>query len=79
MALHEDIRQKLCDYFDIECLKPHQIDALEQIIIEKRDTLIVLPTGSGKSLCFKGLTEANRLIHTESAQDVLSFKSLCLY
>ncbi len=48
----ELIRQAALSRFGIPVLRDHQIRAIRSVL-SGRDTLAVLPTGSGKSLCFQ--------------------------
>jgi ATP-dependent DNA helicase RecQ len=48
VPLHERIR----DYFGFRKFRPGQAEAVNSAM-QKRDTLVVMPTGSGKSLCFQ--------------------------
>ena len=45
-------RYSLADTFDLTHFKDYQTRIIDAVI-EKRDTLVVQPTGSGKSLCFQ--------------------------
>ncbi|MGV3708236.1 MAG: RecQ family ATP-dependent DNA helicase [Gemmatimonas sp.] len=45
-------RTKLREYFGYPDFRPPQIRAV-QAVVSRRDALIVLPTGGGKSLCFQ--------------------------
>src|SRR3954454_2307086 len=47
-----DLRRKLRDHFGFRRFRPGQ-EAVVQAAMEGRDTLVVMPTGSGKSLCFQ--------------------------
>jgi len=48
----ENIKDILKKYFRKDYFKPFQLKIIKSIL-SKRDTLAVLPTGSGKSLCFQ--------------------------
>ena len=67
----EDIQKYLCDFFKIKELRKHQISALHQIIIGKKDVLIILPTGMGKSLCYEALTVTKQLLNPEDTKQDL--------
>src|SRR3954470_10177434 len=47
-----DLRRKLREHFGFRRFRPGQARAV-QAALEVRDTLVVMPTGSGKSLCFQ--------------------------
>ena len=64
-------KQSICKLFEIPSLKDHQIKTLENTLIEKRDSLIILATGMGKSLCFEALTTANSLLHASSSEQAI--------
>jgi ATP-dependent DNA helicase RecQ len=60
--LHADVLRVLQQYWGYDTLRPLQAEAIEAGLA-KRDSLVVMPTGGGKSLCFqvpaalaKGLT-----------------------
>jgi ATP-dependent DNA helicase RecQ len=50
--LMQAARAKLREYFGYADFRPPQIRAV-QAVVSRRDALIVLPTGGGKSLCFQ--------------------------
>src|SRR5215218_2881684 len=47
-----DLREKLRSHFGFRRFRPGQLEAVK-CAMEGRDVLIVMPTGSGKSLCFQ--------------------------
>lgn len=47
-----DLNQALKQYFGFETFKPGQ-EAIVQAVLAGQDTLAVLPTGSGKTLCYQ--------------------------
>src|SRR5215510_4104243 len=47
-----NIRDRIRDYFGFRKFRPGQAEAVDSAL-EGRDTLVVMPTGSGKSLCFQ--------------------------
>lgn len=49
---HEDLEHLAQSYFKLHRLKSHQI-AIIQDVLKQQDILAVLPTGSGKSLCYQ--------------------------
>ena len=53
----------------ISALKEHQKKALTSLVIEKRDTLICVPTGSGKSICYEAITTVADHVKTDSDTD----------
>src|SRR5437763_17219047 len=46
------LRDRIRDYFGFRKFRPGQSEAVNSAL-EGRDTLVVMPTGSGKSLCFQ--------------------------
>ena len=54
--MDREIRNKICKTLGIAALKRYQVEALEAICLKKRDTLVCVPTGSGKSACFEGIS-----------------------
>jgi ATP-dependent DNA helicase RecQ len=46
------LRDRIRDYFGFRRFRPGQAEAVDSVL-EGRDTLVVMPTGSGKSLCFQ--------------------------
>lgn len=52
MATAVELRRKLRDHFGFRRFRPGQ-EAVVQAAMDGRDTLVVMPTGSGKSLCFQ--------------------------
>lgn len=51
-ARWQDVRKMLREQFGFRTFRPGQ-ERVVQAAIEGRDTLVVMPTGSGKSLCFQ--------------------------
>ena len=43
----------MCKMLGISALKGYQVEALEAVCLNKRDTLVCVPTGSRNSACFK--------------------------
>src|SRR5271154_786041 len=48
----EHLRDRIRDYFGFRSFRPGQANAVNSAL-KGRDTLVVMPTGSGKSLCFQ--------------------------
>jgi ATP-dependent DNA helicase RecQ len=46
------LRDRIRDYFGFRQFRPGQAEAVDSAL-QGRDTLVVMPTGSGKSLCFQ--------------------------
>src|SRR5919107_662024 len=46
------LREKLREHFGFRRFRPGQLEAV-QSAMEGRDVLIIMPTGSGQSLCFQ--------------------------
>lgn len=51
-APDESLRERIREYFGFRKFRPGQSEAVNSAL-EGRDTLVVMPTGSGKSLCFQ--------------------------
>jgi ATP-dependent DNA helicase RecQ len=47
-----NLRDRIRDYFGFRKFRPGQAEAVDSAL-QGRDTLVVMPTGSGKSLCFQ--------------------------
>src|SRR5580704_9608070 len=47
-----DVRDRIRDYFGFRSFRPGQANAVDSAL-KGRDTLVIMPTGSGKSLCFQ--------------------------
>ena len=43
----------MCETLGISALKGYQVEALEAVCLNKRDTLVCVPTGSRNSACFE--------------------------
>ena len=54
-CLSEECWLILCDIFNISELYQHQKVAIESTVLRREDTIICVPTGGGKSLCFEGI------------------------
>ncbi|EXB57582.1 Werner syndrome ATP-dependent helicase-like protein [Morus notabilis] len=52
MAHEADEYRKLFNFFGFSSFRPYQKEVIEKIL-EKRDCLVVMATGSGKSLCYQ--------------------------
>ena len=48
----DDIRKILKQYWGYDSFLPLQKEAME-CVLNKHDSMVVLPTGGGKSLCFQ--------------------------
>ena len=44
---------KMCEMLGISLLKGYQVEALEALCLDKRNTLVCVPTGSRNSACFE--------------------------
>src|SRR5215470_10828668 len=51
-APDEPLRDRIREYFGFRKFRPGQAEAVDSAL-QGRDTLVVMPTGSGKSLCFQ--------------------------
>ena len=49
---HNSFREMLRSVWGFDGLRPSQVEAVRSIV-ERRDTLVVMPTGGGKSLCYQ--------------------------
>src|SRR5690625_2371330 len=48
----QEAREKLTDVFGYEDFRPLQEDVINQVL-DKKDALVIMPTGGGKSLCYQ--------------------------
>ena len=51
-ATEEPLRDRIRDFFGFRKFRPGQAEAVDSAL-QGNDTLVVMPTGSGKSLCFQ--------------------------
>ncbi|HVS39492.1 MAG TPA: ATP-dependent DNA helicase RecQ [Gemmataceae bacterium] len=51
-APDDNLPERIRDYFGFRKFRPGQVEAVNSAL-QRRDTLVVMPTGSGKSLCFQ--------------------------
>ena len=51
-TMTQELRARLREHFGFRRFRPGQVEAV-QSAMEGRDTLVVMPTGSGKSVCFQ--------------------------
>ena len=51
--IDSEIQRKICEMLGISALKGYQVEALETVCLNKRDTLVCVPTGSRNSACFE--------------------------
>ena len=61
-GLSEEIMIKLCEIFKISSLHDHQKIAIESALLRKEDSIICVPTGGGKSLCFEAIVPCCKLL-----------------
>src|SRR5262245_9361138 len=52
MPTLDDVRQLIKKHWGYDSFRPLQEQAI-QCVLERRDSLVVLPTGGGKSLCYQ--------------------------
>src|SRR3954471_8917098 len=52
LSSNAPLRDRIRDYFGFRKFRPGQAEAVDAAL-RGRDTLVVMPTGSGKSLCFQ--------------------------
>ncbi len=50
--LHDPLLDALRTHFHFDAFRPGQVDALRHVM-QGQDTLVVMPTGAGKSLCYQ--------------------------
>ena len=48
-----EIQRMMCQMLGISALEGYQVEVLEAVCLNKRDTLVCVPTGSRNSACFE--------------------------
>ena len=69
-GLSEEIMIKLCEIFKISSLHDHQKIAIESALLRKEDSIICMPTGGGKSLCFEAIVPCCKLLMDDTLTPV---------
>ena len=63
-CLSEECLLILCDIFNITELYQHQKVAIKSTVLRREDSIICVPTGGGKSLCFEGSVPCWQYLHS---------------
>ena len=52
-GIDSEIQRRMCEMLGISSLKDYQVEALDAVCLNKRDTLVCVPIGSRNSACFE--------------------------